>query len=361
MQASVRTYVFVAALVTAAAPAAAQGFVVDLGQQVAGKTAEISVSPGTTGVVAVTSKLPTRKYTVTTRVRVIPVPPLTSPFKATTATGDDLCVEGDTAAIVERALAALTAENDVAPKIDELRALAAACATSPDRIIEIVNAAARRLTVQELSSITLSAGQELEVRVLREDNQLWTVVFSAGPRGTWHTLYGFMFTPNFDEEYSTVAEGSQFRVTPQFTSRLDLKFLPAVFWSWMPASRENRSLNWSWTGGLAFDQARPAVFGGWSFAYNHNLALVMGGVFHQQKRLDANYNPEALPLVASALTPEQLSRQPFRFNAFVGLAFKFSSSPFAEPKKEEPKKEEPKPDDTKKEEPKKEDKKKEGR
>jgi hypothetical protein len=331
-----------ALLIAVAVPAAAQDFVVDLGQHDPGKTDQIAVPAGTTGAVRITSRLPARQYTVTTRIRVIPVAPLVKPGSGAEALGTDLCVQADTAKLVERALGALQSEKDIDPKIEQFRKDAAACPTDPGGVLAIVNAQVRRLTTQELRQVTIRAGEELEVRVLRDDNQLWTVVFSGGPRGTWHTLYGFMFTPNFDKAYFSVPEGSQFRITEQFTSKADLNFIPSVFWSWMPASRENKTLNSSWTAGLGFDQAKPAVFGGGSFSVNHNIALVLGVVAQRQKRLNTNYDPKKLPLVPASLTPEQLSREAFRANVFLGIAFRFGTSPFGEPKKEEPKTEEPK-------------------
>lgn len=322
--------------VTLSARAEAQSFVVDLGQHDPGKTDTIAVSPGTTGTVVVSSRLPAKNYSVTTRVRVIPIPPLAKPAGGAGLVATDICAAADTARITERALTAVTAEKEVAGKIDELLALGRACATNPQAIVDIISAETRRLTVEEITSVTIDAGQELEVRVV-SDSQVWTVVFSAGPRGSWQTHYGFVFSPNRDQTYFSQAEGSKFRVTRDFASSKEFNFIPSVFFSWMPASRENKSANYSWTGGLGFDQANPAVFGGATVAYNHNIAIVAGVVAQRQKRLASNYNPESLPLLDASLTPAQLSREAYRFNVFVGLAFRFDANPFSAPKKEEPK------------------------
>ncbi|MBY0497819.1 MAG: hypothetical protein K2Y23_26725 [Cyanobacteria bacterium] len=217
--------------------------------------------------------------------------------------------------------------------------------------------AIRAKTVQRVHAVTLSAGQELEV-VVDDGKQKWTVVFTTGPRGTWRTMYGFMFTPNRDETYFAKEEGDKFRVTKQFVGEREYTFIPSIVWSWMPASFENRWLSPSLAAGLGFDKANPAVFLGASFTYNHNIALVLGYVAQRQKRLNANYDPANLPLVDSALTGDQLARDAYRPNAFFGLTFRFTANPFESDKKEPEKKA---PQQEKQGEPQKEDPNKDGR
>jgi hypothetical protein len=318
-----------------ATPAASQTFLVDLSVHTAGTSSQIAVAPGSSGVVEIISLVPTKKYSITTRVRVIPIEPLTNPFAGAGGGGTDLCVEADTSRLVEGALRAVFTENEVATRIDQMLSDAGACVGNAQRIVELVRERSRRLTRREVRQVTLNAGEELEVRVVREDNQIWTVIFSPGPRGAWHALYGFMFTPRRDETYFANPEGDKFRVAHDFTSQKELVFTPSVFWSWMPASRDGRNFNFGPTAGVGFDKANPAVFAGLTLTFNHNIGFVAGAVAQRQKRLAANYDPGSLPLVASALTPDQLSRETYRPNVFVGVVFRFNSSPFAAPKEKD--------------------------
>jgi len=331
----------------AAAPAAGQGFVVDLAQHDPGKTDRLSIGPGT-GVVEVINRVPSKSYAVATTIRSVPIPELPKPGGSVGLAAGNVCTD-PLASVIAGRIESQTTEKAVGGAVTKLQAEASAC-TEQRR--EALLTAIKAKTVQTLHAVTLNAGQELEV-VVDDGKQKWTVIFTTGPRGTWRTMYGFMFTPNRDETYFAKAEGDKFRVTKQFVGEREYNFVPSVFWSWMPTAWESWWLTPSLTGGLGFDKSNPAVFLGGSFAYNHNIALVVGYVAQRQKRLNANYDPANLPLVESALTGDQLSRDAYRPNVFFGVSFRFSANPFEaakEPARKAPeKKDEPPAPEQKKE------------
>jgi hypothetical protein len=319
----------------------AQSFIVDLGRHDPGQTHQIAVAPGE-GVVEIVNRVPGKRYSVTTTLRQVSIPVLTPPgavLISATAVCDD---PPETVATAR--LANLTTEREVMAAVETLENDAATCSEEQRSGLD---AEVRRLTVRTIHTFTVRAGQELEV-VVKDDKQTWTVVFSTGARGTWRTMYGFVFTPNRDETYFAKAEGDKFRVTRQHVGDKEYAFIPSVFWSWMPTTWQSWWLVPSLTGGLGFDKSNPAVFLGSSFTYNENVGVVIGYVAQRQKRLNGNYDPANLPLIDTALTPDQLSREAYRPNLFFGVSFRFGSNPFEseakkEPEKKEPAKEAPKP------------------
>jgi hypothetical protein len=194
-----------------------------------------------------------------------------------------------------------------------------------------------------VGSFTQQRVEFLVVTIQRPDGdqtRTWSLTLDAGPRGKWEATYGFVFAPDDDEKYfSAATDDGKFKVTNE-QDRGGLAFVPAVFYTWFPASRDNRSLSFGLSAGLGFDTSNPVVLLGGSATFNRNVSLVAGAMVRKVTRLNGQYDPDHLPIVSENLTADQLQTSVFRPTYFVSLSFRFDSAPFASSK-------DPKPEPTK--------------
>jgi len=175
-------------------------------------------------------------------------------------------------------------------------------------------------------TVTIERGTDKNLRV-------WKRVYNAPASKGFRVSYGFNFIPNGDHEFfaktNPAPSPTPSTPTPPYTltektQTKSLDFAPSIFFSY-PLS--DAPLAFAIAAGLGFDFSTPVVFFGPSMIINQNIQLVAGVVMHQQERLRGEYtNGQSLN---ENLTNDQLTQKTYRPNAFVGLAFRFDSNPFA--------------------------------
>jgi hypothetical protein len=184
----------------------------------------------------------------------------------------------------------------------------------------------------------LLRGQDLTVVVTKRSKgasdpaQIWTSVYSPSPRGEWRASYGFSFVsdwPYGDDRYFAKEVAANRYAIEEEERRAWMHFVPAVFFSWLPAEAELSSWHSSWTGGLGFDLSAPVVFFGRSRTYNQNLSVSYGIALRQQSILRGRYTEG--DTIQANLTEDQLHSQQYRPNVFVSVALRFGSNPFSQP------------------------------
>jgi hypothetical protein len=316
----------------------AQPLEVNLAKLTAGTPDTVTVSPGRDRVVIVKNRIPGKAYTVTVRERPIPIPALSlTPFKA----DKDRDTDCDALDGALKKLNGATEEASVPDLVDQVAKMKAKI--KPDACSELVADAERQIkaTRSELDErFSIVAGIELVVTVERDQNGKslkWEKVFSGGPRGEWLISYGFTFLPDDDERWFSKATDNpkEFAITEK-AERQKFDFAPSVFFTWLPTSQANRNFNYGPTAGLGFDLSTPVVFLGGSVGWNQNIAFVGGLVAHQVERLSGEYNPNQI--IGENLSSDKLVERTYAATYFLGLSFRFGSSPFksTEPKAKKP-------------------------
>jgi len=305
--------------------AASQKLQVDLGAIDPGSELTLSVSPGDY-TVEITSKVPNKIYNVQATVSFLTLPPLPLPRREATEEADP-CPK--LSASIEKIRNA-TNEAEVKAAVAEVRMEKESCADEPAK--SQADLAIGKTQQQLPTDFSIASGQELVVLVTRADEtgqKRWKVTYQTPARGRWFSSYGFAFVRNQDEQYFSKAktgEDGKFLITRKANNR-DYDFAPSLFFSWMPAQREGRDLNFGATAGLGFDQSNPIVFLGPMLTYNQNVSLMAGVVMHKQKRLNGIYSRDEE--IMENLTEDQLKEETFKPNLFLGLSFRFGTNPFA--------------------------------
>jgi hypothetical protein len=271
------------------------------------------------------------------RRQAIPIPEFTKPFPEPEAAGaKNNCTDAHQKA---SKLGELTKETDVGVAVATIRGLLAGV-TCPALIAAQIDWYLMATTMQ-LGSWNLHEGEELIIEIARLDDKdkkptkVWTTVLSTGPRGRWVTTYGFAFAPSDDDAYFSKEAGQgKYRITRE-TNRSIAKFLPGVFFTWLPAKRELKDLSFNVGAGLGFDATNPVVYLGPSLSWNQNIAVVAGVVVRRVNRLHGRYTEDQE--IAENLNPEQLVQGTYRPSAFVALTFRFGSNPFSSKPKDDKK------------------------
>jgi uncharacterized small protein (DUF1192 family) len=178
--------------------------------------------------------------------------------------------------------------------------------------------------------LEVATGESITIKVKR-DSLEWIYIIKGEPLGKWVTSYGFGFTSSFLEgsTYYTkqVPDSAIFQILKSNkTSRLDLNYIPAVFFSYCPAERFNKFSNLSWTAGLGFDLSSPVVFFGGSLMIWQNIGLSLGVAFQQEYRLKDQYSESEF--IKVSLDKEQLHDKIYRPNIFLSVNFRFGENPF---------------------------------
>jgi hypothetical protein len=174
--------------------------------------------------------------------------------------------------------------------------------------------------------ITIARGTDKTLRT-------WKYTYNAPASKGFRISYGFNFIPNGDHEYYSKAipitstpgstSGPTYKLTEKNQTK-SLDFAPSIFFSYPMGEPP-----WEFAiaAGLGFDFSAPVVFLGPSLIMNQNIQLVAGAVMQQQTRLRGEYTVDQQ--LNENLTNDQLTQKTYRLNAFVGLAFRFDSNPFA--------------------------------
>jgi hypothetical protein len=300
--------------------------IIDLGAE---KEATISVPAGELEV-RFESAIPGRDYHVTFDLKTDLEPKLSLPARAMTV---DACLPIKTAT---DDLLAAKSEVEVKDLAATLRAALLAGTGCSDNLTAL-EPARRALAATHLTTRVevLQRGQRLEVTVVRsDDNTTWRRVYKAPPTGEFFSTYGFNFVHNDDELFFTQAvpdEQGKFQIArKQDRSGSDL--VPSIFFAWMPEQAKPRLFNYGLTAGLGFDSSEPAVFLGGIATMRHNISLVAGAVARRVARLNGRYSQDAAgnyPVIGTELSEDQLAERTYEPAAFIGIAFRFDSSPFS--------------------------------
>jgi len=318
---------FVALMFLSASAGAQEIEILDLAALVPGSEIEQTVPPGAVLRIKVVNRVPGHSYTLRADVETIPIVELdfSAPgIRAVAANCDDVIAE------LLSGLAAAETEPEVAAAVQSARDQGATLCSDEER--QALNQHIEEKTTHTFRAVVLSLGERLVVQVSRiegEQTLVWKTTYTTGPRGRWLTTYGVGFLPDQDDEFFAESLGNdQFEIREKEPAG-GLDFVPAIFFTWLPRKWENRTWAFSPVGGLGFDVSSPVVFVGGSAIFNQNLSFLAGAVFHQQKRLDGQY--QVGQIVGEALTPDQLAVEPYHVNFFFALAFRFGSNPFSSP------------------------------
>ena len=321
---------------------AQQSYVLDLSTG-SGATTTLSVPAGDSVSIQIVNIAPAGAYETTLLRERIPIPPLdikAVPFVL--GTGGEC-----NALTMARDLRALASEAKVAQAIVQIEANRADC-TDPIQLRMID--AFIGLTRRTFDVGAIQAGELVRVTVTKktEPPQTWTLVLTAGARGSWRTLYGVAIGSGKQQKFFAKATGTagQFIVTaerPDADEAGDLAVIPAAFFQWLPMTRELKDWAVGPTLGLGAKTDRPAFFIGGIVTFNQNLGIVAGLPIYQESKLRGAYTEGQT--VGENLSEDQLNKRVYRFQGvFLAGVFRFTGNPFAgnEEKKGEEKKDPPK-------------------
>lgn len=299
-----------------------------------------TISPGRIRVV-VFHRLLGRNYAVEIVKEDIPVPPLGLPARITIPTDAVVspeCLELQTDAGAIEEPTDETQVGDAAEKLDALLRASSCKGTVLTNVEARRDAYDNRLRLPEYD---VALGQQLRVTIRRlskagAPERTWTTILTTGARGEWLTTYGMTFAFLRDELFFSKAgeNDGEFVITKQREDAISqIKYLPTVLFSWMPASQKNRALAFSPTAGFAVSDDNFGVVGGVTATYNTNLGFTVGVAITRQRTLLGNYAENQV--VMENLTEDSLHHDVLKPAAFAAITFRFGSNPFASGGEEE--------------------------
>lgn len=176
--------------------------------------------------------------------------------------------------------------------------------------------------------IKVASGETVTITITRED-KVWTWELKGDKIGEWLMSYGFGFCSSAlagkTYHLQQMDDTTTFKVTKDARpGALDLAYIPAIFYSFLPASKYNNSYNWSITAGLGFDLSAPVVFFGGGFMFRQNIGINMGIAFQQQSKLYPQYYEGQI--LTSSIQDSQLHDKVYRPNLFISINFRFDKS-----------------------------------
>jgi hypothetical protein len=257
---------------------------------------------------------------------VIPIPALDAPGKVPFDEPVECAALG-----LAKGLQTATDEAGVAKTVADIQAQRKDCVKGDElRQIDFYLGITRR--VENVG--TISAGEQVRVTVTRKaaTPKIWTLILTAGPRGTWRTLYGVAIGPGHEQRFFAKAGTSagEFVITPERSDAnndSDLVVIPSSFFQWLPMTRELKNWAIGPTLGLGVKSDRPAFFMGGIVTFNQNLGLVFGVPVYQELKLRGNF--AGGEVIEEALTEDQLHKRVFRFQrVFLAGVFRFGGNPF---------------------------------
>lgn len=177
-------------------------------------------------------------------------------------------------------------------------------------------------------NIEVHSGEAVSIVVTR-DEKVWTWELVGDNIGEWVMSFGFGFCSSSLEatkyHLEPVNDTSTFKITKDSKPGvLDLSYIPAIFYSFLPATKYNSNYNWSLTAGLGFDLSAPVVFVGGGFMFHQNIGVSMGMAFQQQSKLLPQYTEGQI--LNSSLEKDQLHERIYRPNLFIAINFRFDKN-----------------------------------
>lgn len=176
--------------------------------------------------------------------------------------------------------------------------------------------------------VSIKSGEKVVITVWRDD-KIWTWEFVGDETGEWVLSYGFGFCSaalaGKTYHLQQMDDTTTYKITQDAKpGALELAYIPAIFYSFLPSAKYNSSYNWSITAGLGFDLSAPVVFFGGGFMYRQNIGVNMGVAFQQQDKLYPQYSEGQI--LASPMQDAQLHKQVYRPNLFISVNFRFDKS-----------------------------------
>lgn len=299
----------------------------------AGPTTQTRPTPASVVRLRVVNRMPGKDYKISIVDRVMDIdafPPLGG---AAAVAGGNTC---DTLLAAAKKLSAADGpknEADVAKSVSAIDASLAAGDCNTPSTQQQIQLELGKTMLDVPGTYPVSDGHELVLTVSRLEGDktlTWTLTLQGASRGKWVTTYGMAFSPNKDEKYFAKSTGDkQFTITAQREPG-GLKPMPAVFFTWLPRSRQDKDLVVGPTAGFGLEGGnRPAIFGGLTFTYNWNLGFVVGVGIVPETRLVGQYTPG--DMVTENLADDALHTTVVRARAAFAFTFRFGSNPFTAP------------------------------
>lgn len=302
------------------ASAAAQVLDVALGEGLTMVTAPV----GEPLSVTIVNLAPGASYDISVLTEIVAIPPL----NPAVLTGEGMTTP--CAALAKAMnLTAETDETQVAAAVDAIERERDDCAAVEQREIDLRLGPTRRM----IAAGPLQRGEQIRV-VVRKNAQparTWSLLLSTGATGSWRALYGMALGSGREEKFFTKAteETGKFVLTREredANDRWDLAAIPAVYFQFMPLTRELRDWTVGPTLGLGVKSDLPAFFFGGVVTYHQNLGLAFGLPVYQESKLRGRYS--AGDIVSEILTDDELHTRVLRpQGVFVAGIFRFSRNP----------------------------------
>ncbi|HEY8931014.1 MAG TPA: hypothetical protein VIM55_17555 [Mucilaginibacter sp.] len=238
----------------------------------------------------------------------------------------------------QAALDAATAETDFVKLFNKAKAL---------------NGCIVAANYEEFSTLNYNGGKALklvnETLVITLTNtstgKVWTITFDTKDEGKFLTTYGFTYIPYIFEKpktfyaqpFSTTTTANGVTTTStsykllQGSSETVFDFAPSVLFHYLAYNTDEWSF--SYTGGVGINinstdnnGISPVAMAGGSLLFHQNIGLSFGFAFHMMNQLKGKYSPGQI--VDTNLESSDINDKVVRFDPFISLTFRFSSSPF---------------------------------
>lgn len=166
-----------------------------------------------------------------------------------------------------------------------------------------------------------------------------TYIGKGGTAGQWIVMYGFNFIDDDDRLYYTrerrndAGAVTDYQVTRKRDSDGSV-LAPSVYFMYLPTHTAGWLTPLAWHNGVAFggmaagiglDKSNPNVFLGYGVGWGNNVMVTAGLSYRQVKRLSGRYSEG--DIVPQQLTTD-LETTTYKPAYYLGLAFRFGSSPF---------------------------------
>jgi len=166
-----------------------------------------------------------------------------------------------------------------------------------------------------------------------------TYIGEGGTAGQWIVMYGFNFIDDDDRLYYTrerrndAGAVTDYQVTRKRDSDGSV-LAPSVYFMYLPTHNAGWLAPLAWHNGVAFggmaagiglDKSNPNVFLGYGVGWGNNVMVTAGLSYRQVKRLSGRYSEG--DIVPQQLTTD-LETTTYKPAYYLGLAFRFGSSPF---------------------------------
>ncbi len=205
-----------------------------------------------------------------------------------------------------------------------------------------------RLDIKE--PLYIAAGEKVVIQVIRVDTSgkktavggKVTYIGEGNSAGQWVVMYGFNFIDDDDHLYYTRERRNEAGAVTdyQVTRKRDSDgavLAPSVYFMYLPAENTGWLASLAWRKGVAFggmaagiglDKSNPNVFLGYGVGWGTNVMVTAGLSYRQVKRLSGRYSE-------GDIVPQQLAADlettTYKPAFYLGLAFRFGSSPFNTP------------------------------